>query len=93
MRSGERRDLEEMAVAAAVSEHLDYWRRRGDWIKVQCVELLFVRGYANKQVAKELDVTEQTVANHKFEFLAKVRAAVRRQGLSEDIFPELYPQD
>ena len=93
MRSGERRDLEETAVAAAVDEQLAGWRRRGDWRKIQCAELLFVRGFPNKQVAAELHVSEQTVANHKFEFLAKSRAAVRRQGLSEDVFPELYPQE
>ena len=54
-----------------------------------CIELLFVRGWANKDVAVELDITEQQVANFKFDFLARTRAIVRRQGLSEDIFPEL----
>ena len=49
-----------------------------------------VRGWANKEVAAKLKITEQTVANYKFEFLEKLRAAVRSQGLSEDVFPELY---
>jgi RNA polymerase sigma-70 factor (ECF subfamily) len=30
------------------------------------------------------------VANFKFEFLARLRTLVRKQGLSEDVFPELY---
>ena len=44
----------------------------------------------NKEVAARLGISEQTVANYKFEFLAKLRAAVRSQGLPEDVFPELY---
>jgi RNA polymerase sigma-70 factor (ECF subfamily) len=90
MRSGERRQLEENSLAAALREQIAAWQRRGDWEKICCVELLFVRGWANKEVAARLDISEQTVANHKFEFLSKLRAAIRKQGLPEDIFPELY---
>jgi len=89
-RSRERRQLEETALADAMREQLDYWRRRGDWQKVRCVELLFVRGWPNKEVATRLKISEQVVANHKFEFLAKLRTAVRKQNLPEDVFPELY---
>lgn len=93
LRSGERRSMEAGAVVAALAEQFDRWRCRGDWQKIQCVELLFLRGWPNKEVARRLDVSEQTVANHKFEFLAKLRAAVRKQGLPEDVFPELYQDD
>ncbi len=48
---------------------------------------------ANKRVAKTLDISEQQVANFKFDFLARLRTLVRRQDLSEDIFPELYEQE
>jgi RNA polymerase sigma-70 factor (ECF subfamily) len=89
MRSGERRHLEEAALMKAVADQLRRWKKRGDWEKVQCVELLFVRGLPNNQVAKMLNISEQTVANHKFDFLAKLKAAVRKQGLSLDVFPEL----
>jgi RNA polymerase sigma-70 factor (ECF subfamily) len=90
MRSGERRQLEETALVDAIGGLIDRWRNRGDWEKVCCCELLFVRGWANKEVAARLGISEQTVANHKFEFLAKLRAAVRKQDLPEDVFPELY---
>ncbi len=90
LRSGERRRFEETALVAAVGQQLDHWRRRGDWQKLQCVELLFVRGWANKEVASRLVVSEQTVANHKFEFLARIRKTVRHQQLPDEIFPELY---
>ena len=93
VRSGERHDLEEDALAVAVGRRIDHWRSRGDWLKLECAELLFVRGWPNKKVAAKLDISEQTVANHKFDFLAKLRTSVRKQDLSEDIFPELYEDE
>jgi RNA polymerase sigma-70 factor (ECF subfamily) len=90
VRSGERRGLEETALVAAMRQQVEHWRQRGDWQKLQCVELLFLRGWANKEVAVRLDLSEQAVANHKFEFLARLRAAVRTQSLPEEVFPELY---
>jgi RNA polymerase sigma-70 factor, ECF subfamily len=89
-RSGERKQLEETALVQALSQLLAHWRSRGDWDKIQCTELLFVRGVANKDAAVRLGISEQAVANYKFDFLAKLRAAVRQQGLPEDVFPELY---
>ncbi len=89
-RSGERRHLEERALAEALRGLLDRWSKRADWLKVQCVELLFVRGWSNKEVAARLNISEQAVANGKFDFLARLRTAVRKQGLPEEVFPELY---
>lgn len=89
LRSGERKGLEEEALVAAMDGQLQHWRERGDWDKIRCTELLFVRGWANKDVAAELGLSEQTVANYKFDFLANLRTAVRKQGLSHDVFPEL----
>lgn len=91
-RSGEQRDLEEKALVEALREQVDRWKDRGDWTKLRCNELLFVRGWANKKVAAELGISEQQVANFKFDFLARTRTLVQRQGLSEDVFPELYDE-
>ena len=74
---------------AALREQIDHWRSRDDWSKIICAELIFVRGWANKDVAAELQISEQQVANYKFDFLARLRSRIRRQGLSEDVFPEL----
>ena len=90
MRSGERRNLEEMALAKAVGEQIERWKEKGGWQKIQCCELLFVRGWANQDVATQLGISEQTVANIKFDFLARLRKTIREQNLSEDVFPELY---
>ena len=91
-RSGERRSLEADALVRAMRDQIEAWRAKGDWTKIQCMELLFVRGVANKDVATQLELSEQQVANAKFEFLAKLRKAVRRQRLSKDVFPELYEE-
>lgn len=89
-RSGERHGMEEKAIVTALREQVSRWKKRGDWTKLKCIELLFVRGWNNKHVAEWLDITEQQVANFKFDFVARLQAMVRRQGLSEDVFPELY---
>lgn len=90
LRSGERRQLEEASLLRALTDQIEHFRRRGQWEKLKCAELLFVRGWANKEVAARLGISEQTVANYKFEFVAKLQSAVRKQDLPEDVFPELY---
>ena len=89
-RSVERRDLEEKAIVEAISEQVDHLRKRADWTKLKCVELLFLGGWANKDVAAGLGISEQQVANFKFDFLARLRRMIRQQGLPSDVFPELH---
>ena len=88
-RSGERRKIEEQAMVDALQSQIARWKEKGEFVKLKCAELLFVRGWANKDVAKQLDITEQQVANYKFDFIARMSQAVKRQGLNQDIFPEL----
>ncbi|MGD0898357.1 MAG: sigma-70 family RNA polymerase sigma factor [Thermoguttaceae bacterium] len=78
-RSHENRDLKESALAGALGHEIDHWRRHGQWERLQAMELLLVRGWANKEVAARLGISEQTVANYKSETVAKLRAAVGRQ--------------
>ena len=89
-RSGERRQLEDEALAEAIAKQLDGWRAAGDWDKVKCMELLFVVGATNKATAEHVGLTEQQVANFKFDFLERLRKFVKQQRLSEDVFPELH---
>ncbi|HVT26931.1 MAG TPA: RNA polymerase subunit sigma-70, partial [Lacipirellulaceae bacterium] len=91
-RSGERRDLEEEALARGIGEQIDYWREKGDWQKIKCMEMLFVAGAANKEAATALGISEQQVANFKFDFLDRLRKLVKQQRLNEDVFPELYEE-
>lgn len=89
-RSGERRNLEESALVEALKQQVVRWKERGDWTKLQCIELLIVRGWPNKEVAEHLGISEQQVANFKFDFLARMRILIQKQGIPEDVFPELY---
>ena len=91
-RSAERTELEEKALVEALQHQVDRIRQRGEWAKLECLELLFVGGWANKDVATELGLSEQQVANFKFDFLANLRKQIRKQGLSSDVFPELYEE-
>jgi RNA polymerase sigma-70 factor (ECF subfamily) len=92
-RSGERRNLEEKAIVEALKQQVLRWKERGDWTKLRCIELLIVRGWANKDVAEELEISEQQVANFKFDFLARMRALIQKQGVPEEVFPELYQEE
>src|SRR5690606_37355325 len=92
-RSGERHKLEDEALALGMAEQINNWQARGDWQKIKCVELLFVCGVANKDVATTLGITEQQVANFKFDCLARLRSIVKKQQLNKDVFPELYQDE
>ena len=91
-RSSERRHIEEAALLEGMRRQIERWQKKGDWQRIHCLELLMVRGRSNKDVAAELGIAEQTVANHKFQFLASLRNAVKKQELPEDVFPELYEE-
>lgn len=88
-RSGERKQLETEALVQAIQQQIQHWMKQGNWKKLKCIESLFVRGWTNKDVATDLDISEQQVANFKFDFLARIRLIIKSQNLSQDIFPEL----
>ncbi len=90
MRSDERRHLEEGALVDTMTNMMRHWRERGDWQKLKCLELLFVRGRANKDVAQRLGLSEQQVANFKSDFVIQIRKALTKHGLPAEVFPELH---
>jgi RNA polymerase sigma-70 factor (ECF subfamily) len=89
VRSAERQGLEASALAATLKEMLDKWRAKGDYVRVECLELLFVQGAANKEAAASLGITEQAVANYKFDCVTRLREALKKRNLSPDVFAEL----
>ena len=89
VRSQERRDIEEEAITAAVTQQIDRCRSRKDWTKLKCIELLIVRGKPNKEIAERLALTQQQVANYKSDFIIQLRKAMKKQNLPPDVFPEL----
>ena len=88
-RSVERKEIEENAVKEAVSEQIERWKSGDGWTKLKAIELLFVRGLPNKDVAEELSLSEQQVANYKSDFQIRLRSIIKRMSLDEGVFPEL----
>ena len=88
-RSVERKAIEEAAVRDAIGEQIDRWKSGDGWSKLMAIELLLVRGLPNKEVAAELGLTEQQVANFKSDFQIRMRSIIRRMNLDESVFPEL----
>ncbi len=88
-RSVERKAIEESAVRDAISEQIDRWKSGDGWKKLQAIELLYVCGKPNKEVASILNLSEQQVANYKSDFQIRMRAIVKRMNLDEGVFPEL----
>jgi RNA polymerase sigma-70 factor (ECF subfamily) len=89
-RSEERRELENAAIARCLGQILRGLQEKGDWIRLKVLELLWVKGWANREVAAFLKISEQQVANYRFAAVKKLSELVRDAGLSADVFPELH---
>ena len=76
----------------AIESQVRRWQERGDWSKLMCIELLTVRGLPNKKAAEMLELSEQQVANFKFDFISRLRTLIKKQGLAQEVFPELYEE-
>lgn len=91
-RSQERKVLEWNALARGLRMLMETWREKGDYLRLKVMELLWVKGWQNRDVAAFLRVSEQQVANIRFAAVKKLSEHVRNGGLSADIFPELQQQ-
>jgi RNA polymerase sigma-70 factor (ECF subfamily) len=78
MRSNERQNHEQRIVAECLRDLVRQWIEHGDYERLRCIELLFVLGNANKDVAARLNISEQAVANHKHFVVQKLRDAAQR---------------
>lgn len=88
-RSVERKAIEESAVREAIAEQIGRWKETENWTKLKAIELIFVAGMANKDVAEATRLSEQQVANHKSDFQIRLRSIIQRMELDEGVFPEL----
>jgi len=84
-RSREQRGIEQRLLTDALRRLIGQWKTRGEWERLQVIELLFVLGWPNKRVAAELGISEQAVANHKHFVVGKLRDFIREatQGESD----------
>jgi RNA polymerase sigma-70 factor (ECF subfamily) len=90
VRSDERRELESAAIVRCLGQILRGLQERGDWVRLKVLELLWVKGWANRDVAAFLKISEQQVANYRFAAVKKLTEQIRDAGLSSDVFPELH---
>jgi RNA polymerase sigma-70 factor (ECF subfamily) len=81
-RSDERRRAEERLLTDSLGQLVREWLARGDYDRLRCLELLIVKGWANKDVARFLGLTEQAVASYKFQTVGRLKDMARRAGLS-----------
>src|SRR4051794_12751877 len=83
-RSDERRQAEERPRTEAPGQASREWLQGSDFDRLRCLELLLVKGWANKDVARHLGLTEQAVASYKFQTISRLKEMARRAGLSLD---------
>jgi len=88
-RNDERQDLESAALLRSLGQILRAWRERGDFLRIEVMELLWVKGLCNRDVALALEISEQQVANIRFATVKKLTEQIRSTGLSPEVFPEL----
>ena len=91
-RNQERQDLETGAISRGLTELLRGFEQRGDFVRIKVLELLFVKGWPNWQVAEFLKVSEQQVANYRFAAVKRLTEGMRAVGLPGDVFPELLQE-
>lgn len=91
-RSGERKGLEADALARSLTMLLDHWRQQGEYVRIKVLELLFVKGWANRDAAAFLKISEQQVANIRFAAVKKLTEHVKDSGLPTAVFPELQEE-
>jgi RNA polymerase sigma-70 factor (ECF subfamily) len=89
-RSKERRELEAEAVRRHLGQMLRECIEKGDYLRVQVLELLWVKGMRNRDVAQTLGIGEGQVANIRFAAVQKLNGTMRLAGLAPEAFPELY---
>lgn len=88
-RSKEQMELEVSVLTRALRGILKQFQEKGEFNRIQTLELLFVKGMANKEVARELSLSEQQVANIRFAAVRKLTESIKEAGLPVEVFPEL----
>jgi RNA polymerase sigma-70 factor (ECF subfamily) len=89
-RSRERQELETEAIVHCLGQLIHHWQDKGDYLRLKVLELLLVKGWANREVAAFLRISEQQVANYRFAAVKKLTEQIRAAGLPAEVFPELH---
>ena len=74
-RGRERELVEERVLGDCLQSLIETWKQRGEFERLQVMELLLVLGWQNTTVAERLGLSEQAVANHKQFVVQKLKDA------------------
>src|SRR5690606_13051358 len=66
VRRDERKEIESSAIVRCLGQLIEGWMQKGDHVRVKVLELLWVKGWSNRDVAAFLGISEQQVANYRF---------------------------
>lgn len=89
-RSAEQREKEEESLGLALREYVRDLVAKGEYTKLKALELMYVKGWRNQDVAARLpELSEQDVANLRFQAKKRLRDRLTAAKLSPDLFPEL----
>jgi len=88
-RSRERLELETEAIRRGLTELVRGFQQKSEYQRIQVLELLFVKGWPNWQVAEYFKLSEQQVANYRFNAVRRLTEGMKAAGLPSDVFPEL----
>ena len=86
-RSGEQRVAQQQVLSQCLRGLIQAWLSRGEFERLECVELLFVLGYSNREAALKLRLSEQAVANHKDFVIRKLKGAAAAAKMQD---PDLH---
>jgi RNA polymerase sigma-70 factor (ECF subfamily) len=92
-RSAERRELEEDVLAKALHSYVSELRQRSDYLRLKAMELIYVKGWRNQDVAAFLQVSEQDIANWRFQSKSRLQDRLRAARLPPEVFPELQDDE
>lgn len=90
-RSAEQRELEADVLAKALHSYISELRLRGDYLRLKAIELIYVKGWRNQEVAAFLHVSEQDIANWRFQSKSRLQERLMAARLPPEVFPELQP--
>ena len=88
-RSAERIEREAESLAEALTKLIDEFKRDGEFQKLMVLELLFVKGWGNNDVAAHLKLPDQTIANIKHQTKVRLCAHMVAANQSPAVFSEL----
>lgn len=82
-RSREQHVAVENILKQCLSRLIVQWKLQGELERLKCIELLLVRGLPNQEVARQLLISEQAVANHKQFVVGKLREAAQAARMTQ----------